>query len=75
MKIKVIAPFEIPGLDREDRLEVPEGTRVRDVLKRSPSLHGFLRVLPVMVNGKQVKAAHVLKDGDILVIVVPVSGG
>lgn len=75
MKVRVIAPFEINGLDAASILDVPAGTRVRDILKRSRSIARNLMILPVMVNGKQVKATHILNDGDTLVIVFPISGG
>ena len=75
MKVRVIAPFEINGLDAGSLLDVPAGTRVRDVLKRSRSIARNLMILPVMVNGEQVKATHILNDGDTLVIVFPISGG
>jgi sulfur carrier protein ThiS len=71
----VIAPFEINGLDAAGMLEVPAGTRVRDIMKRSRSIARNLMILPVMVNGEQVKATHILNDGDTLVIVFPISGG
>ena len=75
MKVRVVAPFEINGLDAAGMLDVPAGIRVRDLLKRSRSIAGNLMILPVMVNGKQVKATHILNDGDTLVIVFPISGG
>jgi|APFre7841882654_1041346.scaffolds.fasta_scaffold07859_2 sulfur carrier protein ThiS len=75
MKVRVVAPFEINGLSADGMLAVPAGTRVRDILKRSRSIARTLMVLPVMVNGKQVKATHILNDGDTLVIVFPISGG
>ncbi len=73
MKVKVIAPFPIRGLDQDDWLEVSEGSRVRGVLKGS----GFnpARLLPVFVNGQQVKKSHILKDGDTIVFLYPLSGG
>lgn len=75
MKVRVVAPFEINGLDAAGILDVPSGTRVRDLLKRSRLITRTLMVLPLMVNGKQVKANHILNDGDTLVIVFPISGG
>ena len=75
MKVRVIAPFEINGLDAGSLLDVPTGTRVRDILKRSRSIARKLMFLPVMVNGKQVKESHILNDGDTLVVVFPISGG
>jgi sulfur carrier protein ThiS len=73
MKVKVIAPFPIRGLDQDDCLEISEGSRVKDVLKGN----GFnpARLLPVFVNGQQVKKSHALKDGDIIIFLYPLSGG
>jgi len=73
MKVKIIAPFPIQGLDREDCLEMREGSRVKDVLKGSGL--NLARLLPVFVNGQQVKKSHILKEGDIIVFLYPLSGG
>ena len=73
MKVKVIAPFPVRGLDHEDCLEMRAGSRVKDVLKGSGL--NPVRLLPVFVNGEQVKKSHVLKDGDIVVFLYPLSGG
>jgi molybdopterin converting factor small subunit len=75
MKVKVIAPFEIHGRDADDFLELEQGASVREVLKRSKWMPGLSRVMPVMVNGEPVKHTYILKDGDVLVIVFPFSGG
>lgn len=73
MKVKVIAPFPVRGLDQEDCLEMQPGSRVKDVLKGSGL--NPARLLPVFVNGEQVKKSHILKDGDIVVFLYPLSGG
>jgi sulfur carrier protein ThiS len=73
MKVKVIAPFPVRGLDQEDCLEMRAGSRVKDVLKGSGL--NPARLLPVFVNGEQVKKSHILKDGDIVVFLYPLSGG
>jgi sulfur carrier protein ThiS len=73
MKVKIIAPFTVQGLDPEDCLEMSEGSRVKDVLRGS-GLH-IGRLLPVFVNGQQVKKKHRLSDGDIVVFLYPLSGG
>ena len=75
MKVKVIAPFEIRGRDEEDFLEVEPGTTIREVLGRSKWMAGIPALLPVMVNGEAAKHSSILKDGDILVVVFPFSGG
>ena len=73
MKIKVIAPFPVDGRDKNDMLDLPEGSRVRDIYKGAPLHLG--RVLPVFVNGQQVKKSHVLKEGDVVIFLAPISGG
>ena len=73
MKVKIIAPFLIGGLDQEDCLVMSEGSRVKDVLKGSGL--NIVRLLPVFVNGQQVKKNHLLKDGDIVVFLYPLSVG
>jgi sulfur carrier protein ThiS len=73
MKVKVIAPFPVRGLDQEDCLEMREGSRVKDLLKGSGL--NPARLLPVFVNGEQVKKSRLLKDGDIVVFLYPLSGG
>jgi molybdopterin converting factor small subunit len=73
MKVKVIAPFHIKGLDAEDCLDLKDGSRVRDVLRGRNLLPGHL--LPVFVNGQQAKKSQLLKDGDIVVFIYPISGG
>jgi molybdopterin converting factor small subunit len=75
MKVKVIAPFEIPGLDADDRLEVPPGTSVNAILKRAGAARQFWRLLPVSVNGKQVKKSYKLKEDEVVIFLSPISGG
>lgn len=73
MKIKVVAPVYIPGTDEDGNLDVPEGSRVRDVLKLL-SLNPA-RLLPASVNGVQVSRSRQLQEGDMLVLIFPISGG
>ena len=73
MKVKVIAPFPVRGLDQDDCLEMSEGSRVKDLLKGSGLIPA--RLLPVFVNGEQARKSRILKDGDIIVFLYPLSGG
>lgn len=75
MRVKVIAPVKLAGLDRDDCIDVAPGTRVRDLLRRAGPAGHFMRLLPVMVNGEQVEPAHVLAEGDVVVFVFPRAGG
>ena len=74
IKVKVIAPFLIPGQAEDGTLELPDGVRVQDVFRRA---HAPLvtHLLPVSINGKQVRRSQRLKDGDLLIVITPVSGG
>ena len=57
MKIKVVSPVDIRGLDPSGNLDIPEGSRVRDVLKllgRNPA-----RFLPVSVKGTSKKITSI----------------
>ncbi len=75
MKVKVIAPFEIPGRDADDCLEVGPDTRVGDLLKRAGAARLYGGLLPVAVNGKQARLSDILVEGDVVVFVFPLSGG
>jgi molybdopterin converting factor small subunit len=75
MKVRVVAPFAISGLDADGRLEVPRDATVNYVLKRAKTGGSFRNLLPVSVNGMQVKKSHKLNDGDVIVFISPISGG
>lgn len=47
---------------------------VKEGIIRSKFLPGFPALLPVPVNGEPVTHSHILKDGNILVIIFPFSG-
>ncbi len=74
IKVKVIAPFLIPGQAEDGSLELPDGVRVLDVFRRA---HAPLvtNLFPVSVNGKQARRSQKLKEGDLLVVITPISGG
>jgi len=74
MKIKLIAPFRIPGQAADGTLEVPAGTRVGALfrLARAPL---YTRLLPVSVNGQQASPRQPLAEGDLVVVIAPISGG
>jgi len=74
MRVKLIAPFDIPEKAADGSLEIPEGARVRDVLRRARAPF-FTAVLPVSVNGRQVARSYRLKEGDVLILITPISGG
>jgi molybdopterin converting factor subunit 1 len=63
----------------KDRLELPEGASVRDVLEhyasRMPTIRGSLSSLAVAVNKEYAGAETLLKDNDEVALLPPVSGG
>ena len=75
MRVKVVAPFEIRGLDREGALEVPPGASVRSLTLRFGLAAAYAWLLPVSVNGEVVEKSHILEDGDVVVFIFPIAGG
>jgi molybdopterin converting factor subunit 1 len=81
MKIRIrlfAAVRDIVGR-REELLELPEGTTVSDLLHRfavdHPRLQSLTPSLLLAVNREYVEATRVLRDGDEVAFIPPVSGG
>ncbi len=72
MKVTVIAPFPVPGQAPDGALELPRGARVSAIFRGAPVYTAFL---PVSVNGQQVSRRKRLKEGDLVVVIAPISGG
>ena len=75
IRVELVAPFELKGLDPGGCIELPDGARVSDLLKRVRGLPPYARLMPVAVNGEQAKRSQRLKDGDIVLFILPASGG
>ena len=75
MRVRVISPFPIRGLGADGMLELHDGARVRDLLKHSVPAALYTVLVPVSVNVRQVPPSHYLKDGDLVVILMPIGGG
>jgi sulfur carrier protein ThiS len=75
MRVRVVSPFPIRGLESDGTLELQEGARVRDLLKRSLSAALYTKFVPVSVNGRQVAPSSRLQEGDLVVILMPIGGG
>ncbi len=75
IRVQLVAPFELDGIDSDGCVDLPDGARVGDLFKRVHGLPLYVRLLPVAVNGDQVKLSHRLKDGDMVLFIMPVSGG
>jgi sulfur carrier protein ThiS len=74
MRVKVVAPFPISNIQADNEVEVPDRCTVGSLLRRlNPPVYGYL--LPVLVNGIQAKYKTRLKPGDLIVILLPMSGG
>ncbi len=69
---------EAAGRER-DTLELPEGARVSDLLRRyaevSPALQPYYDVMAVALNQEYSEAGAVLHEGDEVALIPPVSGG
>lgn len=75
IRVKLVAPFELEGIDSEGCVDLPDGARVKDLLSRVQGLPLYARFLPIAVNGDQVERSYRLKDGDMVLFIMPVSGG
>ncbi len=75
IRVKLVAPFELDGIDSDGCVDLPDGARVNDLLRRVRGLPLYARLLPIAVNGDQVKRSHRLKNGDMVLFIMPVSGG
>ena len=69
---------EVAGRER-DTLELPEGARVTDLLRRyaevSPALEPYYDVMAVALNQEYSERAALLHEGDEVALIPPVSGG
>jgi len=77
MKIKVLPPHgcDRSCLDERGWMEVPEGTKVWDVLRMIRCNPLKAKILLVSRNGMRTTLHAELQDGDILGFLMPVSGG
>jgi molybdopterin converting factor small subunit len=75
VKIRVVAPFDIPALDEAGCLEVAPGTTVGSLLRQLRAGHALAWILPAAVNGELAKQSHELAEGDVLVFLFPFAGG
>ncbi len=74
IRVKIIAPFKIAQIDRNGEVELPDRTTVGRLVRL---LHAplYAHVIPVFVNGSQAGRGKILKNGDLVVFLVPISGG
>jgi len=79
VKVKLFAAFrEVVGIKEED-LDLPEGTTVdgllNDYVRRFPALGRYREHIILSVNREYGAPARVLKEGDEVSFLPPVSGG
>ncbi|OGS42136.1 MAG: molybdopterin converting factor subunit 1 [Euryarchaeota archaeon RBG_16_62_10] len=79
VKVKLYASFrEIVGA-KEEELELPEGTTVHtlleDYIRRFPQMARFREHIILSVNKEYGPPAKVLREGDEVSFLPPVSGG
>jgi molybdopterin converting factor small subunit len=60
---------------REGILEVEAGINLRQLRRKLKPDRLALRLLPVFVNGERVKGSYKLRPGDLIVFLMPISGG
>ena len=77
MRVKVLPPHgcDRSALDERSWAELPEGSTVRDVLRRIRCSTLKARLLLVSVNGERSPLDRKLRDGDVVGFFFPVSGG
>ncbi|AAL80667.1 molybdopterin converting factor subunit 1 [Pyrococcus furiosus DSM 3638] len=87
VKVKYFARFrQLAGVDEEE-IELPEGARVRDLIEEIKKRHEKFKEevfgegydedadVNIAVNGRYVSWDEELKDGDVVGVFPPVSGG
>jgi len=72
--VKVVAPFTLKNTNSAGEIQVPERTTLNGLLRRvgAPLL---AYALPAAVNGSHVRKNQRLKEGDLVVFILPISGG
>lgn len=74
IRVKVVAPFALEKADRNGEVELPDRATVWQLMKY---LHSplYAYALPVVVNGKQASKRRRLQQDDLVVFLMPYSGG
>ncbi len=75
MRVRVVAPFALAGQAADGCVEMPEGARVRDLLRLAVRPPIYSRLLPVTVNGEAAGRAQRLHADDLVVFIMLLSGG
>lgn len=77
LRIKVFPPHgcDRSALDERGWVEMPEGSRVSDMLKIIRCSPARAKLLLISVNGVRTPLNRELKDGDVIGFFAPVTGG
>ena len=75
IRVKVLAPFTVKSENGNGVVEIPEGSNIHKLIRILQPRPVILRLLPVAVNGEQVKRSYTLKENDTVIFVSPYSGG
>jgi molybdopterin converting factor subunit 1 len=79
VKVKFFAVFHEMFSRREENLELPEGSTVMDILKRieseKPEVAEYYDIMQIAVNWEYSVKNTLLKNGDEVALIPPVTGG
>lgn len=77
MRIKIYVPAFInhEQIDRNGWLEVPEGSTLKDVYKQLKVPPALRPILLCSVNYEKARLNKELKEGDVVSVFFPISGG
>lgn len=81
MKIKVLFFAMLVEISQTDALEIEldesstAGDAFRMICERFPDVGKFNKSISIAVNSEYCDASHILKDGDELALIPPISGG
>ncbi len=79
VSVRLFASLREKVGERQVDVEVPEGADVRALYRalaeRYPQVRPYLETAVCAVDEEYVTAAHILRDGDRVALIPPVSGG
>jgi len=79
VKVKFFAVFHEMFSRREENMELPEGSTVMDILKRieseKPEFADYYDIMQIAVNWEYATKNALLKNGDEVALIPPVTGG
>ncbi len=77
--MKVIVNFmslvKLKNVKSGEPIDVAEGTSIGKLLKQNMVEEKALKYIKLVVNGRQQDVEYILKDGDVLTLIIPIGGG